>query len=45
LKPGYQISDKDLAEKLGISENEIVQVDFDFWAINPEVKINKCPLY
>lgn len=45
VKPHINISTEELAAKLKITMDEIVRVERDFWAINPEVSINHCSLY
>lgn len=45
LKPKIEITQEELAAKLGVNMKEVVKIDESFWAINPECKINRCSLY
>jgi hypothetical protein len=45
IKPDIKITTEDLAKDIGVRTEEIVKIDDNFWALNPNAKINHCSLY
>ena len=44
-KPTHKVSTKQLADDLGVSVDNLVEIEGHYWALNPQLRINHCKLY